>query len=116
MNAAALDWFELLRNAVDEHPRGKAGVADDLDISRTAVSLVLAGTYPANTDKIATRVRDRYDRIACPHLVESIAPDVCRSYALRPAPTNSPRDMRHWRACQNCPRKPEERRRVGAST
>lgn len=110
MNTISSDWLELLKNAVDEHPRGKAGVADELEVSRTTVSLVLAGTYPAGTDKIAVRVRDRYDRIACPFLASAITPDACRGYALRQAPTNSPRDMRHWRACQSCPRKPDDRR------
>lgn len=108
--AATPDWVDLLRRAVAAHPRRKAGVADELDVSRTAVSLVLAGKYPASTDKMAARVRDKYDRIACPYLAETISPDACRSYALRPAPTNSSRDMRHWRACQSCPNKPEENR------
>lgn len=104
-----MKWLELLQQAVREHPRGKAGVSDDLDISRTAISLAINGKYPAKTDKIAAKVMEAYARVDCPHLSETISINTCRAYALRTAPTNSPREMRHWRACQTCACKPEEK-------
>src|SRR5512139_1056079 len=101
-----MTWLELLQQAVAEHTRGRAGVADQLGVSRTAISLVLGGKYPASTDHIAAKVLDTYARIACPHLGETITQAQCRDFATRSAPTNTPRDMRHWRACQGCPLKP----------
>lgn len=102
-----MTWFELLQQAVESHPRGRAGVADQIDVSRTTISLVLASKYPASTDHIATRVLDTYARISCPHLDTTITQAQCRDFAIRSAPTNSPRDMRHWRACQGCLLKPK---------
>lgn len=101
-------WFRLLEQAVTDHPRGIAGVADDLVASRAALSLILNGKYPAKTDRFARRVEDAYDRQDCPHLGEPVTRPACRAHALRQAPTSSPREMRHWRACQQCPHKPKE--------
>lgn len=101
-----MTWLETLRQAVADHKRGIAGVAEQLDCSRTTLSLVLAGKYPAKTNRIEARVLNTYARIDCPHLGETITQAQCRGFAERPAPTNSPRDMRHWRACQGCPLKP----------
>jgi len=94
-------WLELLRKRVADSSMGK--VADELDLSRTAVSLVLAGKYPAKTDRIAGRVIDTYARIQCPFLEREISGAECRDFHTREAPTSSPFAMRHWRACQNCP-------------
>lgn len=102
------NWLALLTNAVEAHPRGIAGVAEEMDVSRTAISLVLSGKYPAKTSKIEARVLHTYARVACPHLNETITIHACRSHSERAAPTNSPREMRHWRACQNCPHKTTE--------
>lgn len=103
------NWLALLTNAAENHERGIAGVAEELDISRTAISLAINGKYPAKTDKIAAKVMELYARVDCPHLTENISINACRAHALRTAPTNSPREMRHWRACQTCARKPEEK-------
>ncbi|MDP1681045.1 MAG: hypothetical protein Q8L39_04645 [Burkholderiales bacterium] len=105
-----MNWLDLLNKAVAEHPRGRAGVAEALDVSRTTISLVLDDKYPAKTDKIEAKVMDMYARVPCPHLNETISINACRAHALRAAPTNSPREMRHWRACQTCACKPEEKR------
>lgn len=101
-----MKWFELLQKAVAEHKRGVAGVAEQIGVSRTSLSLILGGKYPAKTDRIAARVLNTYARTACPHLGETLTQAQCRGFAIRSAPTNSPRDMRHWRACQGCPLKP----------
>lgn len=101
------DWKSLLARAVEANPRGIAGVADELRVSRTTVSLVLAEKYPAKTDRIQAKVLDTYARLACPHLGDTITLSACRGHAMRAAPTNSPREMRHWRACQGCQSKPK---------
>jgi hypothetical protein len=101
-----MTWRDLLQQAVADHKRGRAGVAEQIGVSRTALSLILGGKYPAKTDRIAAKVLDTYARIDCPHLGQTITQAQCRDFASRGAPTNSPRDMRHWRACQSCPLKP----------
>lgn len=105
-----MNWLELLKKAIDDNPRGRAGVAEVLDVSRTTISLVVDNKYPAKTDKIAALVLHHYARVNCPHLGAEIGIDECRAHANRTAPTNSPREMRHWRACQTCPNKIEEKR------
>lgn len=102
------DWMTLLQQAIDADPRGIAGVADAIDVARPTLSLVVNGKYPAKTDKVAAKVLAVYDRLDCPHLGESITRAVCAGHARRAAPTSSPRDMRHWRACRSCSHKPQE--------
>ena len=101
--AAEIKWLELLRGKVKEPGASMGSVATDLQMSRTTVSLVLSGKYPASTDKIAARVMQTYGRVECPFLREEISGAQCADYHQRPAPTSSPFAMRHWRACQGCP-------------
>lgn len=93
-------WLTLLRQAVDES--SLSAVAKELDISRSALSLVLSGKYPASTDRIALRVMTAYGRVSCPHLGAELVERECRAYRERSCPTSSPRELRHWRACQSC--------------
>lgn len=102
------DWKILLAQVIDADPRGIAGVAEAIGLSRTTLSLVAADKYPARTDKVAAKIVAVYDRHDCPHLGESITRALCREHANRPAPTSSPRDMRFWRACQSCAHKTKE--------
>ena len=101
-------WMDLLAAAVEADPRGRAGVATRLGLSRSAISQVLSGTYPADPAKVAARVLDYYDRFTCPHLGTEISPGACAENANRQCPTTSPREVRHWRACQACDHKPPQ--------
>ena len=101
-------WRPLFDAALAAADGNKAVVAEQLDVSRTMVSLVAAGKYHARLDAFARRVIDAYGGFSCPHLVQRISGNACKSYALRQAPTSSARDARHWRACQSCPHKPTE--------
>lgn len=74
--------------------------------NHTIVSLVLAGKYPAGTDRIGKRVLEVFTRVACPHLGAQISGDDCRAYAQAPLPPLDPPGARHWRACQSCPLNP----------
>jgi len=94
-------WLDLLQKKADDTSITSVGL--ELGLSRTTISLVLAGKYPANTDKIAQRVLDTYGRITCPHLNEEITLSACRQHHTAAVPTSSPRAMKHWRACQSCP-------------
>ena len=94
-------WLELLRQAVADS--SQAAVSRATGLSPTAISLALAGKYPAKTDKVADKVMLRYGRVACPFLQQEITFATCREHHGRAAPTSSPFAMRHWRACQGCP-------------
>lgn len=94
------EWRVLLDRAVVA--TSKQAVADRLGVTRTAVSLVCSDKYPAKTDKFAARVMDVLGREHCPWLDVEIARSQCREFCDRGAPTSSPREMRHWRACQVC--------------
>lgn len=96
-------WLELLKNAVNKS--SKQAVAAELGVSRTAISLVCSGNYPAKTDKIEKLVIEAYGRIQCPFLQAEISLNDCRNHHEANVPTSSPRAMRHWRACQGCPNK-----------
>ncbi len=101
-----MSWLDLLVQAVERHPGGQLGVAAELGVSRTTVSLVVAGKYPAKTDRIEQKVLAHYSTVLCPHLQVAIKVADCHAFATRSAPTSSPREMRHWRACQKCPHRP----------
>jgi hypothetical protein len=102
---ADLTWMALLREQVAA--RSITAVALDLGVSRTAVSLVLAGKYTARTDKMAARILDVFSRVRCPYSGGMISPAECgqRSGAM---PMGSPGALRWWRMCQNCEHKPTE--------
>lgn len=101
-------WIDLLAAAVKADPRGRAGVAERIGYSRGAVTDVLSGKYAANPSNVARAVLDYYDRFTCPHLGAAISPGACAVYATRACPTTSPREVRHWRACQTCEHKPNQ--------
>ncbi len=93
-------WRELLNARVAAS--SKAQVARDLGLSRPTISQIVNGKYGASPERVAKRVIEIYGRIRCPHLEKEISQAECREYNSRQPPTNSPRAMKHWRACQNC--------------
>lgn len=99
-------WYLHLLGACARHPRGIAGVAQDLGYRRETLSLVVHGRYQASVDQIAAAVMAAYDRHPCPHSGAEVTAAQCATTASAAAPTNSPRAMRQWRACQGCPHNP----------
>ncbi len=97
-------WLEMLREAVAAS--SQTAVAERLDVSRTTVSLVLAGKYPGKTDKVAARVLRVFGQVQCTHTGQPIELTVCVSYATRRPPVNNPREMSHFRTCLKCPLRP----------
>lgn len=110
------EWLAILR--ADATATGSiAKTAERIGISRSAVSQILNGCGPygtgkANTDKVADKVMNSIGLVACPFLSQyhgkehRITGLQCREFAYRAsAPTNSPREMQHWRACQACPKR-----------
>lgn len=98
-------WFALFEKAVAAS--SKTAVAHRLGISRSAVSLVMSDKYGAATDKIAARVLAVYSVVDCPYLAQAISQEDCAAHAGRAIPTSSPRAVRHWKACQTCPNRPQ---------
>lgn len=99
-------WFAMLEKAVSAS--SMTAVAQRLGISRTAISLVMSGKYGAATDKIAARVLAVYSVVDCPYLAQEISKVECAAHAGRAIPTSSPRAVRHWKACQTCPNRPQQ--------
>ena len=94
-----MSWLELLQREVARSSCQK--VANQLGVSRTTVSLVMAGKYGAATDAIAQRVLNTFGHIDCP-VVGQILPKQCETYHDRTAPLNNPVAMQHFRICQSC--------------
>jgi len=97
------NWLELLSQAVSASSR--AAVAKELGVSRPSISLLLAGKYPGNTNRMAARIMERYARVDCQHTGKSVAPEQCRKFTGQ-APSSSPAALRQWRACRACPHNP----------
>lgn len=106
-------WFKLFHEAVKRSTQRK--VAQQLAVTDSLVNQVLNGTGEygkgtASTRRFAQRVNDAFGKWACPYLSDpdeprEVSAEQCRSFAHREAPTGSPRDLAHWRACRACPQK-----------
>lgn len=106
-----LEWVSLLRA---EQAKGKsiAQIARECGMARPSVSMILAGTYPAQsldlvTRKHGTRIVQIYrDATLCPHLHRAIPADECRAHAAAPMTASIPEKLQQWRACRRCPLNP----------
>lgn len=88
--------------------------AQRVGVSRPALSQIINGIGPygsgkASTAKVEEKVMNTIGLVACPFLSDfhgearRITGLQCREYAYRAnPPTNNPREMQHWRACQGC--------------
>jgi hypothetical protein len=109
----ARDWRDLLRAAVARDTM--TAVADRIGLSRTTISLLLAGKYPAKSfDAIERKVRDALDAWHCPFFDAELLGHHCRRYRERPMPRSSARDLRHWRTCQICSHNPHANKGVSS--
>lgn len=90
-------WLAELRGLAKRLGSIRAA-ADAIGYSRTAVSLVLAGTYGKSTEQIARAVMATVTRVACPVLGE-IAADQCRAEQVRPYSSANPQRIALFRAC-----------------
>lgn len=100
------EWLVLLRNRIAEI--GIAATARELNVSRTAVSLLQNGKYPGRTDRMSARIIERYTRHECPYDGALLHDEACARYAGK-VPTSSPWALRRWRTCQNCDFNPNRR-------
>ena len=111
LDLAEPEWLTLLR---DEQRRGKSisQIARETGMARPSVSMLLSGTYPAQSLDLVARkhghriMRIYRDQVPCPHLHRGLGAEECRSYASAPMSTSNPEKLRHWRACRQCPHNP----------
>ncbi len=105
------EWVTLLKA---ERAKGKSvsQIARETGMARPSVSMLLSGTYPAQSLDLATGkhgariVRIYRDQVLCPHLRRGIGAEECSAFASAPMSTSSPEKLRHWQACRRCPLNP----------
>lgn len=107
-------WLDLVEAEVAASGSISA-TAIRIGVSRSALSQIINkcgpyGTGKASVAKIAEKTVQALTKIHCPFLSEFhgtatvITGAECRQHADRDTPPiNNPRELRHWRACQNCP-------------
>ncbi len=106
-----LEWIQLLRAQV---AKGKSisQIARETEMARPSVSMLLSGSYPAQsldlvTAKHAARVYALYrDQVLCPFLRRGLSPDACRTLAAAPMSTSDPEQISQYRACRRCQHNP----------
>lgn len=97
--------MRLLAKEVMATNRAKAAIR--INMSRTAVSLVLDNKYPSPTTAgVERRVMEVLGRIECIAIGETLTVEQCQGFYQRTAPTHNPHAMQHWRVCQQCPFNP----------
>ncbi|MBP1862168.1 helix-turn-helix domain-containing protein [Rhizobium herbae] len=109
------EWMDVLRAEAEKPNTTKQAIADALGVSRTAISLLIAGKYTARTDKVTRKIADKVmelyaHRRWCPHLHRSITPTACAEHRSMPMPMSDPVALRHWVACKNCPQNPASKK------
>lgn len=110
------EWLGLLRA---EQAKGKSvsRIARECGIARSSLSMLLSGTYPAQSLALVSRkhgariIQVYRNRVLCPHLHGSIDAAECRRHAGAPMSTSNPERLRQWTACRKCglnPLQPKE--------
>jgi len=116
LNLPEPEWITLLRL---EQAKGKSisQIARETEMKRPSVSMLLSGTYPAQsldlaTSKHGSRILKLYrDQVLCPHQHRGLEIAKCRALASAPMSTSDPDQISQWRACRQCalnPHKPEK--------
>lgn len=111
LNLPEPEWLTLLKA---ERNAGKSvsQIAREISMKRPSVSMLLNGTYPAQSLDLVTRkhgakiVKLYRNEVLCPHLRCGISAEACQEYAARPMSTSNPDKLQHWSACKHCPLNP----------
>ena len=94
------DWRSLLARAVEQS--SCAAVGRKLGISRTAVSLLLAGKYKGKSERMAALILEQFSSVECPIHGRKVARAFCVKQRAEALPTANPFALRAWLACQKC--------------
>lgn len=113
LDLAEPEWLILLRS---EKQKGKSvsRIAAETGMARSSVSMLLSGTYPAQSLDLVTRkhgaqvVKVYRDQVLCPHLRRGISAEECQSFASAPLSASNIARMRHSEACRGCPLNPNQ--------
>ena len=101
MRVTEENWLDVLR--VETGKSSNQAVANAVGVSRTAISLALAGKYRGQTDLLRDKIIAHFSGdVDCPHLGTSIALAECRGFQGAPLPMSCPNELRHWHACRQC--------------
>lgn len=101
-----MSWQALLRQEVAAS--SCAAAARKFGVSRTSVSLLLAGKYPGDVRRMARRISTLLAperEVECPYTGGKITITECAGTSAR-IPTSGPAALRHWKACRDCARNP----------
>lgn len=109
------DWLALIHTAMAQG-MSKQAIANVVGVHRSYISQAVhnlgnLGNGSASPRHLAQKVRNTLGAFACPFLTDESGQEVritglvCRGYAHKAAPTANPRELRHWRTCQGCPKK-----------
>lgn len=93
-------WLVLLTHAAEAS--SCAEVARQLGVSRSAVSLCLAGKYPGGTKRMEQRVRAVFGGHICPQSGLRVTTSECQRRRAEPMPTANPHVLHYWRECAAC--------------
>lgn len=107
MPLADPEWLIVLRDEAAKANRTKQAIADELGISRTAVSLLCADKYTAKMDKVARKIAPLViqlyaNRVWCPHQRASITGSACEDHRTAPMAMSDPTALKQWAACRSC--------------
>lgn len=114
-------WVNVLRAEAEKPNRTKKAIADELGVSRTAISLLCTGTYNDKAKsglnklqaKIAHKVMALYGaQVWCPHQRNAVTPTTCETHRTAPMSTSDPVKLRQWAACRACPQNPEKHKKA----
>lgn len=114
-------WVDVLRAEAAKPDRTKQAIANELEVSRTAISLLCTGTYGEKAKsklnklqaKIAHKVMALYgQQVWCPHLRTAITPGACETHHTAPMAKSDPDKLKQWLACRQCPQNPANRKEV----
>lgn len=109
------DWLEMIHTAL-AHGMTKQAIANVVGVDRSYISQAVhnlgnLGNGKCSPKHLAQKVRNTLGAFPCPFLTDESGQEVritglvCRGYAHKEMPTANPREIRHWRACQDCPKK-----------
>lgn len=82
-----------------------AAVAEKIGVSRTTLSLVVNGKYPAGLDKVLERFDRTYLDVNCPFAGRELTRADCNARSTAPRPFGGAAKTAWWEACQVCEHK-----------
>lgn len=96
-------WLDVLRQQVEARSQGR--VADELGVSKTQISQVLNGKYPADPADLRRKVEGHYMKVTveCP-VLGTIPVHECKAHQKAEFGAHNPLRVRLYRACRaGCP-------------